>query len=235
MNIVDYVFIGLIILFGLKGLKNGAIKEVVSLVGGVIVLIVAFELKNPVSVYMYKHLPFFNLGGLLNGISVLNVIIYELIAFVLVASILMIIYKLVISLTSIIEKIIKITVILEIPSKIIGLLLGLVEGFLFSFIVLFLAYHIDYSRNMIIDSRYGMKIMNNTPYLSKNIKPLTKASEKIIKIANDYKDEKNRDEANAKALDVLLKYKIISKDNAEYLIDTGKLKIKNVDKVIEKY
>ena len=33
----------------------------------------------------------------------------------------------------------------------------------------------------------------------------------------------------------ILKYKIISKDNAEYLIDTGKLKIKNVDKVIEKY
>lgn len=235
MNIVDYLFIGLIILFGLKGLKNGAIKEVASLVGGVIVLIIAFTLKNPVSVYMYKHLPFFNFGGLLNGISVLNVIIYELIAFVLVASILMIIYRLLLSVTSIIDKIIKLTVILEIPSKIIGLLLGLAEGFLFGFIILFLAYHVNYSRNMIVESKYGVKIMNSTPYLSKKVKPLMKASEKILKIANDYKDQKDRNEANAKALDVLLKYKIISRDNAEYLVKTGKLKIKNIDKVIEKY
>ena len=77
--------------------------------------------------------------------------------------------------------------------------------------------------------------MNSTPYLSKKVKPLMKASEKILKIANDYKDQKDRNEANVKALDVLLKYKIISRDNAEYLVKTGKLKIKNIDKVIEKY
>ena len=127
MNIVDYIIIAITILFFIKGYKNGIIKEGVSFVGFILVFILAFSLKNPVSIAMYKNLPFFNIGGLLKGISVINILIYEMAAFVLVLSILMILFKLILKLTKLVDKILKMTIILNIPSRILGGILGIYE------------------------------------------------------------------------------------------------------------
>lgn len=48
--------------------------------------------------------------------------------------------------------------------------------------------------------------------------------EEITSIARDYEDTKDKTEFNDKAIDILLKYNVITKDNLQILIDNGKIK-----------
>lgn len=225
MNIVDYIIIVITILFFIKGYKNGIIREGVSFVGLILVFILAFYLKNPVSIVMYKNLPFFNIGGLLKGISVINILIYEIAAFVLVLSLLMILLKIVLKLTKIIDKILKMTIILNFPSRVFGGILGLLEGIVISFIVVFIMFSVNKTRNYVTSSRYGEDLLIKMPMANKVTKPVIKSYKEIMKIGKEYKECEDRELANKEALDILLKYKIIDKKNAEYLIEVGKIDI----------
>ena len=69
------IIIIMIILFGaIVGFKRGIIKQSVITVGMILVLILSFILKNPVSSIMYEHLPFFSFGGLFENLAVLNIL-----------------------------------------------------------------------------------------------------------------------------------------------------------------
>lgn len=227
MNIVDYIIIAITVLFFIKGYTNGIIKEGVSFLGFILVFILAFSLKNPVSIAMYKNLPFFNIGGLLKGISVINILIYEMAAFVLVLSILMILFKLILKLTKLVDKILKMTIILNIPSRILGGILGIVEGVIISFVIVFVMLGINKTRNYVTESKYGEDMLTKIPMVSGLTKPIYKSYNEIITLGKEYKDSDDRDKANKEALDVLLKYKIIDEKNADYLVKTGKIEIKD--------
>ena len=235
MNFIDYIIIGILIICVVKGFVNGAIKTAISFAGGFLVLIAAYLLKNPVSLFLYDHLPFFKLGGLLSGISVFNIIIYELLSFLIAASVLMIIYKIILHVTNIIEKILKITIVLAIPSKIIGLLVGFIEGIVVCFIALFIMLQFSSTKDYVNSSKYGNLILTSTPILSDSTKDIYKALDEIYKVAEDYKDSSDRNAANIEALDIILKYKLIEPNTAQKLIDEKKLNIKGAEEIIEKY
>ena len=63
------------------------------------------------------------------------------------------------------------------------------------------------------------------PILTKYTKSITSSVDEIVDISKKYEKSTNREKANKEALDVLLKYKVIDKENAEYLIETGKIDI----------
>lgn len=235
MNYIDYIIIGVLIICIVKGFVNGAIKTAISFAGGFLVLIMAYLLKNPVSLFLYDHLPFFKLGGLLSGISVFNIIIYELLSFLIVASVLMVIYKIILHITNIIEKILKITIILAIPSKIIGLAVGFVEGVVVCFIALFIAFQFSITKEYVEKSKYGNLILTNTPFLSNATKDIYKSLDEIYKVAEDYKDSTDRNAANLEALDIILKYKLITPSTVKKLIIENKLKINGATEILEKY
>ena len=67
MNVVDVIIIALLILGGVAGFKAGVIKKLTDFIGMFVVIILAFYLKNYISVIMYENLPFFNFFGLING------------------------------------------------------------------------------------------------------------------------------------------------------------------------
>ena len=73
MNVVDVIIIALLILGGVAGFKAGVIKKLTDFIGMFVVIILAFYLKNYISVIMYENLPFFNFFGLINGIDALNI------------------------------------------------------------------------------------------------------------------------------------------------------------------
>lgn len=225
MSIVDLIILGIIIAYAIKGFVFGIIKEGVSFIGGILVFVAAFYLKNPISVFMYKHFPFFNLGGALKGISVLNVVIYELIAFILVAGILAIILYLLVKVSNILNKILKLTVILDKPSKMLGMVLGVAEGVVIAFVLVFSMFLFTKTRKYMEDSKISPILLNEMPILTKYTKSVYSSVDEIIEISEKYEKSKNREKANKEALDVLLKYKVIDKDNAEYLIETGKIDI----------
>ena len=235
MNIVDILILILLLIYTVKGFKNGAIKELVTFVGGLAVIVIAYMLKNPISIFMYENMPFMNFGGILSGISVLNIIVYELLAFLLVAGLLLFIYKLIISFTNIIETILKATVILEIPSKIIGLIVGFIEGIVVVFILLFVMMQFNVTRDYIRESKLSENILTKTPILGNATSAVYNSLQEIYTLADTYKDSPNRDQVNLEALDILLKYKLIDTNNARVLVDTGKLTMPGVEDVINKY
>ena len=235
MNIVDILILILLLIYTVKGFKNGAIKELVTFVGGLAVIVIAYMLKNPISIFMYENMPFMNFGGILSGISVLNIIVYELLAFLLVAGLLLFIYKLIISFTNIIETILKATVILEIPSKIIGLIVGFIEGVVVVFILLFVMMQFNVTRDYIRSSKLSENILTKTPILGNATSAVYNSLQEIYTLAENYKDSPNRDQVNLEALDILLKYKLIDTNNARVLVDTGKLTMPGVEDVINNY
>lgn len=235
MNIVDILILILLLIYTVKGFKNGAIKELVTFVGGLAVIVIAYMLKNPISIFMYENMPFMNFGGILSGISVLNIIVYELLAFLLVAGLLLFIYKLIISFTNVIETILKATVILEIPSKIIGLIVGFIEGVVVVFILLFVMMQFNVTRDYIRSSKLSENILTKTPILGNATSAVYNSLQEIYTLADTYKDSPNRDQVNLEALDILLKYKLIDTNNARVLVDTGKLTMPGVEDVINKY
>ena len=136
MNIIDLVIILFVLLTGVIGWKKGFIRTVVSAVGIVLVFVLAFYLKNPVAEWLSLNLPFFNFGGDFKGVTMINVVIYQLIAFFIVFFVLMSLFAIVVKISKFLERILKMTIILGLPSKILGFMVGVVEGLIISTVIL---------------------------------------------------------------------------------------------------
>ena len=178
MNVVDVIIIALLILGGVAGFKAGVIKKLTDFIGMFVVIILAFYLKNYISVIMYENLPFFNFFGLINGIDALNILLYEVIAFLVIFIALLFVLKVVLMLTGLVEKILKATVILSIPSKLLGIVVGVIEMYVYLFLILVIASLPIFDSSFLKDSKMNNFILNNTPVLSG-------VSEEIIDIYGD--------------------------------------------------
>lgn len=233
---VDLIIILVIILCGLIGLKRGFTKELVCFLGFFLVIILSFILKNPVSSFFYEHLPFFKFSGLFKGITSINILLYEVLAFLVVVSILLIILRVIIFATSVFEKLLKLTIILGLPSKILGCIIGLIEGIVWCFIILYIVSLPLFNIKQINNSKLKDEILTKTPVLTNITKDTVKSFEEFEKLKDDYKNKKiSNNKFDLETMDVLLKYKIINIDSLEKLEKNKKINIKNINKVINKY
>lgn len=233
IGIVDLIIICYIILGGLIGFKQGMFKKLATTVGLILVVVISFILKNKLSIYFYENLPFLDLWGVFKGIQVLNVVFYEAVAFLVIASVLMLIYNMLLTITGIIEKVLKATVILSIPSKIIGFIIGIIENYLWTYIILFILTLPIFSIKDIYTSKAANFILENTPYLSKYTNKTIDVYNDIYKVVEDRKEKTNK-ELNEEAMDLMLKYDIITLDSAEKLINSNKVSV-NSTEFLEKY
>lgn len=233
LNIVDVIILLLILLGGVVGFKEGVIKKLTSVIGLVIVVVLSFILKNKISIVFYENLPFFDLWGAYKGIQVLNILFYEILAFVIIAAVLSIIYRIILGLTGIIEKILKATIILSIPSKILGFFVGLLENYIWVYIILFILTLPVINIKQIYDSQTATFIMEKTPYLSKYTSKTMDVYNDLYEII-DSEGEKSKTKVNEEAMDLMLKYEIITKESAQKLIDKGKVNIED-DSFLDKY
>lgn len=236
MNLVDLIII-IIILFGAAiGFKRGFTRSLVSALGFVVIAILAFTLKNPLSVIFYENLPFFKFGGILKGVTVLNIAVYEILAFIVVSSILSILLKILMTATSIFEKILNMTIILGIPSKLLGAVVGAIEYFVIAFVVLYAISLPVFNLNFVGESKYKDKILNNTPILSGFVKNSMSVVNEFTDIKNKYDDtSKNAEEFNKEVLDLFLKYDVVKVSSIDKLVEKGKLQINNIEEILMEY
>lgn len=236
MKIVDIIIL-IIILFGaVIGFKRGFTRSLVSALGFIIIAILAFFLKNPLSVLLYENLPFFKFGGILKGVTVLNIALYELLAFVIVLAILGIALKILMVATSVFEKLLKMTIILGIPSKIMGAVVGAVEAFVIVFIVLYVISLPIFNISFVENSKWKNQILNNTPVLSAFSKKTMGVVNEFAGIKEKYEDNnKNAEEFNKEVLDLFLKYDVVKVSSIDKLVEKGKLQINNVEEILMKY
>lgn len=224
MNVVDVIIIALLIVGGVAGFKAGVIKKLTDFIGMFVVIILAFYLKNYISVIMYENLPFFNFFGLINGIDALNILLYEVMAFLVIFIALLFVLKVVLMLTGLVEKILKATVILSIPSKLLGIVVGVIEMYVYLFLILVIVSLPIFDSSFLKNSKMNNFILNNTPVLSS-------VSEEIIDIYGDVyniidnRKNKTNEQLNEEILRVLIDKKVVTKESAKKLVDRNKVHI----------
>ena len=224
MNVIDIIIL-IVLGFGfVLGFFRGFTKELVNFLGLLAVLILSFILKNPISVFFYKNLPFFNFGGVFKDITVLNIILYEVLAFILVFAVLFVLFKILLLTTKIFEKILKMTIVLGIPSKILGGILGIIENWVYVFIALYLLNLPVFNISLINNSKVGNIIYNHTPVLNIVCDKTLSVINEIDNLKEEYKTTNNTDEFNQKAFNTMIDKKFLTRENAQYLIDKGKIK-----------
>lgn len=224
MNIVDIVILILLGFGALIGFKRGFTRQLVSLIGIFAILIFSFLLKNPISVFLYNNLPFFNFGGIFKDITVLNILVYEVVAFFIVFIVLTIIFKILLKITKVFEKILTATIILGIPSKILGAILGVVQNLIYIFIVLYILSLPTFNISIINDSKVANTILEKTPILNSVCDETLAVFNEVIELKEDYETTTDVGKFNQNALDIMIEKGIITKENAQNLLDKGKIK-----------
>lgn len=224
MNVVDVIIIALLILGGVAGFKAGVIKKLTDFIGMFVVIILAFYLKNYISVIMYENLPFFNFFGLINGIDTLNILLYEVIAFLVIFIALLFVLKVVLMLTGLVEKILKATVILSIPSKLLGIVVGVIEMYVYLFLILVIVSLPIFDSSFLKDSKMNNFILNNTPVLSGVSGEIIDIYGDVYNIIENRKNKTN-EQLNEEILKVLIDKKVVTKESAKKLVDKNKIHI----------
>ncbi len=231
-NIFSVVIVLLILLCGVLGSKRGILKEIVVIVGTIAVFILAFFLKDYVASLFCQYLPFFNFKIPLGNLISLNIIFYQLLAFLILVIVFRLILQILIDVTGIFSKIINATIILALPNKLLGFIVGLIEGYILMFIILNVIAIPMSGSKLFMESSVRKYIVNSTPVLKDTIGGLNYAIEDVLSLNS----ENNQNDNDLKVIDIMLKYKTVSIEFIDTVKETGKLdSITGLDNVINKY
>ena len=233
MNIFDIGIILVLIMFIVVGFKRGVIKEAVSLIATILVFVLSFSLKGIVGNLLCMLLPFWELDGFV----VLNIFIYQLIAFIIVFLIMLSIYGVSLRVSKVLQKIVNATIILWLPSKILGGVVSFLKGYLIVFIV-FMILMIPFGNvDLFKESRCIDFMVRSTPVLSTYTKNFVSSVTEVVDLSSKVANKKiTVNEANLEALDIMLKYKVVEKETVESLIEFHKLDdVQDIDSVVSKY
>lgn len=234
VSITSAIIILLFLMGIIVGFKRGFIKQSVMFIGTLLVFFIAYFLKNPIASLFYSYLPFIEFNNVVNA-PVLNILFYEALAFFIVAVILFAILNILIKFTSIFEKILNATIILGIPSKILGAVVGFLQYYVLIFIGLYFLSMPLLNLDFINESKLANTILNKTPILSNTLSKQLEATNEIIDLNIEYKDNINSTAYNLEAFEIMIKNKIITVKSADILIEKDKLDIPGAEGIINKY
>lgn len=235
MTMVDVILILFILSGAVLGFKKGAISSLVALLGTIVLVVVSYYLKNSVVNVLFDYVPFVKFTGSWEGLVTLNVLLFEAISYLAIFVVLYGILALIIKVSGIVEKILKATIILGVPSKIIGTILGLIEAIVFSFLVLFILSQLNSTHTLVENSVIARIILNKTPVIKTMVNDTNEAIKEINDLSYVYKDYNDKDIYNAAILKIMLKYQVITPEVTQKLIDNEKLDFMNVQNVLDEY
>lgn len=223
MIYVDIIIIIMLILGFLEGWKKGLLTSVVKLVSSILVFALAILLKKPISLLLIDNLPFFKFGGIFKDITILNVVLYEAIAFIICVIVLTLVFNILLKLTGVVNKFINATVILGLPNKLGGAIVNTLRFFIIIFALAFVCSLIPQTSKYIKETTLANGILEHTPVLSSATKDLNKTINEVYALASSLGSDKNTEKINKEAFEIMLKYGIVSSDTVNNLIESGKL------------
>ena len=221
--IVDIIIALLLISGFITGYKKGFIKQALSTAGLIVSVVLAFLLKNNLSIILYKNCPFFTVG-LLKNYSSLNILLYELLSFFILFIVFSIITNIIIRIVGIAEKIIDDDGALKMLFKILGGLLGALESYVSIFVILLVLSMPIFSlkfTNYIHKSKLSKAVLNNTILISNIAEPLVKTINSVGKL--ELKENIGKEEFNCETIEIFKKNKIVSEESIEYLEEKNKI------------
>ena len=224
MSIVDIIILVILVSFATIGFSRGVFKSLVAFVGFLIVVCLAYLFKNILGDFLILNLPFidFDIGG---GSVVMNIIMYQTIAFIIMLIIFGIVYRVLLIVTGIFEKILRITIILGIPSKLLGLLVGILEGIIIVYLALFFVTQPYIKMDILSDSKFAKPILTKTPLLSN-------FAENTMSVITEINDTSDFD---LKLTELILKNKVADANLFQKLIDNKKIEVSGIQEIVDKY
>lgn len=237
MNIFDIIIVVILIMFAIVGWKQGIIKEAVSFIGLIVIFIIAFTFKEEIGNLLCKYLPFFSFKGNIEGLVSLNILIYQMIGFIVIYSVLYGVYQIILKISGVFQKIVNWTIVLAFPSKIGGALIGFLEGYIIIFAVLLVAIVPLKDFAIMKESKLTDFIIYKTPLISNYTSDISDTITDVYSLVDDLASEKlTVNQANLEIIDTMIKYDIVSKKTVEQLVVLDKLKdVKGLDAVLAKY
>ena len=224
MNSLDIIIIVLFALGIFYGTRKGFLNGAISLIGLIIIITISFVFHSKIASILLKGMPFLTFKGAYKGITSLNILSYEAIGFLVVFIFLLCILGLILKVTGVLQKIIDYSMVLTLPSKILGVLVGFVNSLIVIFLMLFIMLNINSTSKYVHDSKIASYIMENTFVLSNVTSDYFKSTEEINNVIDGCKKEKNKKACNTEVANTLIKYDIIDKSTVLNLIGSGKLK-----------
>ncbi len=231
MGILDIIIIAILVAFAFLGFKRGVFQSLAAFVGFIAVIYLSYILKNYIGDFLVLNLPFNNYTFIPGGSVVLNIITYQSIAFIIMLVVLSLLYKILLIVTGIFEKLLKITILLGIPSKILGLIVGVIEGYIIVYLALFFISQPFIQMDLLSNSKYATIILKDTPVLS----GIAEDTFVIVDEINETIKNGNSDNFDLKLTDLILKRKITSVDVMQKLVDNKKISVEGIQEVIDNY
>ena len=227
--IVDILIVVFLLLGTYAGWRKGLIKSLVNFIGLVAVVILSFYLKTFVANFLIDKMPFFNFAGL-NGLSSVNILIYNVISFVFVFVILYCVLNLIISITGFIDLLLKFTVIWIIPSKILGAIVGLLETWVYLYLVLFVLSAFNVTSSFVLDSKVATFMLDKTPIVNNVFGGAYDTIKNVYDDIEAYEKDENKttEDLNLRILQIEINNGLITKEKAQELIDSDKIDLGNV-------
>ena len=231
MNFIDILIIIILLSFAVVGFKRGVFESLIMFVGAILVIVLSYSFKDIIGNFLLLNLPFINFGKFMGGAVTLNVILYQTIAFILTSVVFTLAYKFLVSITGIIEKILRFTIVLGIPSKLLGLVVGFLEGYIIVYVSLFILSQPFVNINVLEGSTYATKIVNETPLLSSYMENSLEVFHEIEEVSK----LKDVNEIYLKITDLILKHNVTKPSIMQELVDKKKIEVTGIQNVIDKY
>lgn len=228
MTVLDIIVLLFLLAGAIVGFKKGFIKTMVSLIGIILAVVISFYLKNPIADLMVEHFPFFNFGGYFEGLTALNILMYETIAFIFVFVLLWSILGIIINITGVIEKLLNLTVVLGVFSKILGAIAGFLEMLVFVYVALFALSQFNGSNPLVMESNVSTKILARTPIMNRVIGGSYNTIVEIYNLHDKYANSEDKLQYNVEAISIMIKYHVTNPETVQKAIDKGKLNMSNV-------
>lgn len=237
MNVLDIGVILVLLMFFIVGIKQGIIRELLALVGTILIFYLSFALSGISGNILAICLPFIEFKGILEGISSVNILMYHIIAFMIIFCILLTFYELLIKFSKFLQKLVNMTIVLLIPSKILGGVVGAIKGYIILFLIL-LALAIPFGNTTAFgESYFAETILYNTPLLSNSVGSITKSTRETYQLIEKLSNNKTTSrEANLDLLDILLRNNMTNKEVVEELVRKNKLtNVQGYEEVLSRY
>lgn len=231
MNIVDIVIVAFLASGAVLGFVRGFFKQTVMFAGTILAIVLSFILKNPLSMILYENLPFFKFAG----VTALNIILYEALAFIICLAVLTTTLSLIIKISNIIEKLLDITIVFALPSKILGMVVGLLQSLVILYVAIYILTIPVFNMPFFNESKYAKIILDKTPIMSKVTDDAVKTFNEIATFTKKEINISDIDDTNNKIVEIMLKNDAVSIESIELLVKKEKIKLTNYDELITKY
>ena len=154
-------------------------------------------------VILYEYLPFYNFFGIIRGLSAINILLYQMLAFLIIFAALTFVLRVLLVITGLIEWLLKLTIFLRGISKIVGIFVGALEYYVYIFIALYILSTPAFNLQYIEESKIGNYILNNTPILTQMTDNTINIYTEVWNIIKK-KEDKTNEEINTEMLKILL-------------------------------